>query len=241
MKRRELIKELTKAGAEFKKNDSTEKLQALYDSLDKLQPAEEPKQEHTAEGECLTKGNLDPDNPDCIACGEKNPTEYDACLELTKQNQATAGEKRTNGGAKKPAALTNRVKARYPNFEALVAHITKEDLVTKSSIMMDNLIYKGGTPQEILAKAQKEEEKLGSKHFKNTGDVKKHINYRRDRHWVIVENDVGEFKLVGYMQDIDEDAQNEFIEAGKEKKAEMEKAAAKQEKATKEEPAAASA
>lgn len=229
MKRRELIKELSKAGAEFKKNAPTAKLQALFDSLNKPQPTEQPKQEHTAEGECLTKGNLDPDNPDCIACGEKNSDEYDQCLELTKRNQAASGKPKASGKSKKPAALTNRVKARYPNFEALVAHITKKDLVTKSSIMMDNLIYKGGTVREILARAQEKEKTLGSKHFNGIGDVKKHIAYRRDRHWMIVENVVGEFKLVGYMQDVDEDTQAEFLKAGEEKKAAMEKAAAERE------------
>lgn len=99
---------------------------------------------------------------------------------------------------------SSKIRASYDSFEELRKHL-EEAPADKITICMDKHLLAGGTLAELHQKAEEDNKRLGSNDFRTTGRIKAHINSRRKNwHWVIEENSIGEFRIVGYRQDIDE-------------------------------------
>ncbi len=106
---------------------------------------------------------------------------------------------------------SSRVRSSYANFEELRRHLEEAPAV-RITICMDKHLLKGGTLAELQRKAAEDNKRLGSNDFLTPGRIKTHINFRRNHdHWVIEENKIGEFRIVGYRADLDEELRSSHM------------------------------
>lgn len=98
----------------------------------------------------------------------------------------------------------SRVRPNYASFEELRRHL-EEAPADRITICMDKHLLEGGTLSEFQRKAEENNKRLKGNDFLTPGRIKRHIKWRREHdNWVIEENSIGEFRIVGYRQDIDE-------------------------------------
>ena len=96
------------------------------------------------------------------------------------------------------------VRHSYVNFKELRTHL-KSVPANRITICMDKHLLEGGTLEDLTRQAAEDNARLGSNDFRTTGRIRAHINFRRNHDgWVIEENARGEFRIVGYRHDIDE-------------------------------------
>ncbi len=108
------------------------------------------------------------------------------------------------------------VRSSYASFEELRKHL-EEAPSERITISMDKHLLEGGTLVELQKKAAKDNKRLGSNDYRTRARVKTHINSRRNHwHWVIEENAIGEFRIVGYGRDVDEGLRSAHMRRGQE-------------------------
>ena len=111
---------------------------------------------------------------------------------------------------------SSKVRPSYANFEELRSHL-EEAIADRITICMDKHLLTGGTLVELQRKIEEDNKRLRSNDFRSPSRIKSHINFRRKHNkWAIKENSIGEFRIVGYRQDIDENLRSTHMKRGKE-------------------------
>jgi len=186
----ELKSQLDELGVTYKAKAKVADLRKLLEeALDRkgsgVHPANDPI--------CEIFGEPKAGHPACGECMKTLAQRFDACMLFSQESKKSS---KASSSAKGPSTKT---RGKYKSFEELKENLERapEERLT---MVVDKLLLKGATPQEILAEAEdrRETDFPGNRDFKSINVVKKHIRYRAEKGWIFSTQEDGKIQLTGY-------------------------------------------